>query len=152
MLVLLDSTPLGMVTNPKASPENDECSEWFEALLSKGVSFRVPEIADYEIRRELLRANKQKGIRRLDGLKATIGYVSLSTDMMLKAAELWAMIRNLGLPTADDKALDGDVILAAQAILTSAGSEEIIIATQNVGHLNRFDTATVKAKEWRDIT
>jgi predicted nucleic acid-binding protein len=152
MLIFLDSTPLGMVTNPNASPENDECSRWFEGLLAKGVTFRVPEIADYEIRRELLRANKQRGLRRLDGLKNTIGYVELTTDTMLKAAELWAWVRNRGLPTADEKALDGDVILAAQARLTSADRDQIIIATQNVSHLSRFDTATVISKEWRDIS
>jgi hypothetical protein len=71
---------------------------------------------------------------------------------MLKAAELWAWVRNRGLPTADEKALDGDVILAAQARLTSADTDQIIIATQNVSHLSRFDTTTVISKEWRDIT
>lgn len=152
MLIFLDSAPLGMVTNPNAAAENDECSKWLETLLAKGVSFRVPEIADYEIRRELLRANKQNGLRRLDGLKNAIGYVALTTDAMLKAAELWAWVRNRHLPTAGDKALDGDVILAAQARLTSADRGQVIIATQNVKHLSRFDTSTVVSKEWRDIT
>jgi hypothetical protein len=152
MLVFLDSSPLGMVTNPNASPENYECSEWLEELLTKGVSCRVPEIADYEIRRELVRANKARGIHKLDGLKSLIGYVPITTAMMLKAAVLWANIRNAGLPTADDKALDGDVILAAQALLESSErEEEIIIATENVGHLARFDTDMVKSRQWRDI-
>ena len=70
---------------------------------------------------------------------------------MLKAAELWAAVRNIGLPTAGDEALDGDVILAAQAILTSNVLEQTIIATQNVAHLSRFDTPTVTAMEWRDV-
>ena len=37
----------------------------------------MPEIADYEVRRELLRANKAKGIKRLDELKRTMGYVPI---------------------------------------------------------------------------
>jgi len=152
MLIFLDTSPLGMVTNPNASPENTACSEWLEKLLARGVAVRFPEISDYELRRELIRANKLRALRRLDGLKTAIGYVPLTTDMMLKAARLWAYVRNIGLPTADKKALDGDAILAAQAHLVSADIEEIIIATENYKHLSRFDTATVKAKEWKDIT
>jgi len=64
------------------------------------VTVLVPEIADYEVRRELLRANKKLGIQRLDTLKATIGYLPLTTAAMLKAAEFWAIARNAGHPTA----------------------------------------------------
>lgn len=41
-------------------------------------------------------------------------------------------------PTADDKALDRDVILAAQATIISNQGEGIVIATTNVSHLTRF--------------
>ncbi len=66
---------------------------------------------------------------------------------MLKAAQFWAQVRKQGIPTADDKALDGDVILAAQAILIQDVGHEVIIATTNVGHLSRL----AQAKKWRDI-
>ncbi len=61
---------------------------------------------------------------------------------MLMAAGFWAEARRLGRPTADSKALDGDVILAAQAAQANA-----VIATENVGHLSLF----VEAARWRDI-
>jgi predicted nucleic acid-binding protein len=147
-IVLLDAGPLGLVTNPRATPENLECNKWLEALLLNGFQVYVPEIADYEVRRELLRANKLQGVRRLDELKNAIGYIPLNTEMMLKAAEFWAQVRQQGQPTADDKALDGDVILAAQAdILGNDGVVSVIIATTNVGHLSRL----VPASTWRDI-
>jgi len=82
----------------------------------------VPEIADYEVRRELLRARKTRGLERLDLIRKTLGYLPLTTNMMLKAAELWTQARNQGTPTADRKALDCDVISAAQALSEKASS------------------------------
>lgn len=94
------------------------------------------------MRRELLRANKALGLNRLDFLKAAVPYLPLTTPIMLKAAELWAEVRRRGLPTSDPKALDCDVILAAQALEVDG-----IVATENVGHLSRL----VRAKNWREI-
>ena len=54
MIVLLDAGPLGMITNPKSSPENQECKDWLANLVSKGIEIVIPEIVDYELRRELL--------------------------------------------------------------------------------------------------
>lgn len=146
-VVLLDSGPLGMVTNPRATPLALECQLWLDSLEPKGYKVMLPEIADYEVRRELLRAGKVAGIRRLDQLKTTITYRPITTEVMLKAAEFWAEARRRGRPTADPKALDGDVILAAQAVLVADEGNEVIIATTNVGHLSQF----VDAREWQLI-
>ena len=59
-IVLLDAGPLGMITNPKSSPENEACKDWVTKLASRGVDIVIPEIADYEVRRELLRAEKDR--------------------------------------------------------------------------------------------
>jgi len=146
-IVVLDTGPLGMVTNPRASPEIDRCNLWLQDLLANNIRVIIPEIADYEIRRELLRAGKRKGLARLDDLKGIIDYAPITTRAMLKAAELWAETRNRHRPTADDKALDGDVILAAQAILVADQEKQVVVATTNVGHLEWF----IKAREWKDI-
>jgi len=147
--ILLDAGPLGMVTNPRASGITLECQLWLENQIQQGSIILIPEIADYEVRRELIRAGKQRGIRQLDQLKAVLAYIPLTTEMMLKAAELWAQVRQLGQPTADPSALDGDVILAAQAMLTTQQRrQEIVIATTNVGHLSRFAVA----QNWQEIT
>jgi hypothetical protein len=95
----------------------------------------------------LLRAGKGKGVERLDILKR-LGYIPLSTDAMLRAAEFWAQARQAGLATAPDEALDADVILAAQAVIIGNSSEnDVVVATGNVGHLSRF----VRAELWNDI-
>lgn len=73
----------------------------------------VPEIADYEVRRELIRAKKREGIERLNALIKQLDYLAITTPAMRKAAEYWAQARRQGRPLAADAALDGDVILAA---------------------------------------
>jgi predicted nucleic acid-binding protein len=146
-LILLDSGRLGMVTNPKAKGLPLACQQWLKTLLKRGERFAIPEIADYEVRRELLRANLLKSVRRLDHLTQTLEYIPIQTDTMLLAASLWAEVRKRGQPTADPKALDGDVILAAQAQILANEAAEVIIATTNVGHLIRFATVL----NWQDI-
>lgn len=144
-IVLLDSGPLGMISHPRNHPE---IKLWLANLLRSGVNVKIPEIADFEVRRELLRANKTKGIQRLDNLINQIGYLPITRQVMLKAAEFWAQARKQGQPTADNKVLDADVILAAQAFIISNQDQEVIIATTNVRHLTRF----VNAKTWNEIT
>ncbi|MCW6052104.1 nucleic acid-binding protein [Lyngbya sp. CCAP 1446/10] len=147
-IVLLDSGPLGIVTNPKAaSPLYQEGKLWLQSLPLKGYIVMLPEIADYEVRRELIRAGKLASIKRLDELKAEIPYRPLTSEVMLLAAQLWADARSRGRPTADPHALDGNVILAAQAILEANQGNEVVIATTNVKHLSQF----VDAREWLSI-
>jgi len=106
----------------------------------------VPAIVYYEIKRELLRANKVVGIARLDAFVSATPdrYLALTDDALRFAAELWAQSRRTGRPTADPIALDIDVLLAAQA-LRSAGSP--IVATTNPKHLSQF----VPAQLWTEI-
>jgi predicted nucleic acid-binding protein len=111
--------------------------------LDSGVTIILPEIADYEVRRNLLLEGLTKSLARLDRLKEVLIYQPLTTDVMLRAAEMWADARRSGIPTADAKELDGDVILAAQAERAGA-----LVATENVGHLSRF----IDARSWRDVS
>ncbi|NEP30895.1 MULTISPECIES: nucleic acid-binding protein [unclassified Moorena] len=146
-VIVLDSAPVGLITNPKGAALSLKCQEWFYNLFDRGYDVVLPEIIDYEIRRELLRANKVSGIKKLNRLKAEIIYLPITTEVMLKAAELWAEVRKKGKPTADPKALDGDVILAAQAILVTNSGYDVTVATNNTKHLSLF----VNAREWQEI-
>jgi len=66
---------------------------------------------------------------------------------MLLAASLWAETRKQGKPTADNQALDGNVILAAQAKIEELKENSIIVITTNKKHLSFF----VDAREWQEI-
>ncbi|MDQ3303880.1 MAG: nuclease [Actinomycetota bacterium] len=112
--ILLDAGPLGLVTHPRVE-QNREAALWLRGLLAAGVSVLVPEISDYEIRRELLRAGRTRGLSRLDSLAEDLGYLPLTTEALRLAARFWDDARNQGQPTASDESLDADVILAAQA-------------------------------------
>jgi hypothetical protein len=137
-----------MITNPKSSPENEACKDWLANLASKGVELAIPEIADYEVRCELLRAGKERGLSRLDALRGMLGYAPITTTVMLKAAEFWATARRVGRQSADDASLDADMILAAQAMAMASDHDQTVIATTNVRHLALFSSAHI----WRDIS
>jgi hypothetical protein len=147
LIVLLDAGPLGMITNPKSSPENEACKNWLANLAYRGVEAVIPEIVDYEVRRELLRAGKERVLGRLDALRGMLGYAPITTAVMLKAAEYWATARRMGRQSADDASLDADMILVAQAGALVRDGDETVIATTNVRHLALF----VSARIWREI-
>lgn len=145
--MVLDTGPLGLVVHPRAE-QNAAANEWLEDLLADGVDVYLPEIADYELRRGLLKIGSKKSIERLDALKETLVYLPIETETMLSAARFWADARRQGRVTAPPEALDGDVILAAQTIaLESDRALSPVVATTNVGHLSMF----VAAEEWREI-
>ena len=143
--VLLDAGPLGLLSNPNRSPQVLACRVWLSSLQAAGRRLVVPEITDYEVRRELIRIRSHSALANLDALGAMLEYLPLTTGAIRLAAELWAQARNVGQPTAPDAALDGDVILAAQALYLNT---PVVVATANPGHLTRF----VAAELWSNIT
>ncbi|MGH9815226.1 MAG: type II toxin-antitoxin system VapC family toxin [Candidatus Acidiferrales bacterium] len=145
--ILLDAGPLGLATNPRASAAAEQCARWMESLSDRDVRIVVPEIADYEVRRELLRAEKLLGLQRLDQLRNTVDYLPITSECMLLAAQFWADCRKRGKPTAHDASLDADVILAAQAASLRDEGNDVVIATTNVGHLSMF----IPARRWMEI-
>src|SRR5689334_15382489 len=107
-VVFLDSTPLGLLSQRHGIRSADEAHEWFAFHLSRGIRFVVPEIVDYELRRELLRLRKRTSVARLDAFNAARPdrYLPVSTAALRLAAEIWATVRQQGIPTADHHALD----------------------------------------------
>ena len=143
-VIVLDTGPIGLITNPNLSEQSIACNVWLQRHLRSQSRIVVPEIADYEVRRELIRARKEEGLNRLDTLSQIVEYQPLTTASMRVAAKLWARARQTGQPTAGDNTIDGDMILIAQAMSLDTGA---IIATTNVKHLSRF----VSADEWQTI-
>lgn len=146
--VVLDSGPLGILVHRSTEGDPPRLRAWAQALERTGVRIVVPEICDYEVRRELLRARLPGASRRLDIAGTGLAYRPLTTATMRLAARLWADARSRGLPTAGREALDGDVILAAQSLVLADEGHDVVVATTNARHLERYVTARV----WSDIS
>lgn len=148
-IVVLDSYPLGLISKPPGKPDADRCTAWFRGLIWAGVLVVAPEIADYEVRRELLRVGATAGLRRLDLLMRDLIYAPITTPAMRAAAGHWARLRRAGLPTDDDARLDADCIVAAQAAAICGVGDTMTVASSNAGHLARFPG--IDAREWHEI-
>ena len=160
--VFLDTGVLSQATQRRGkSTEGDACRVWVQGLLAAKVVVFVPEICDYELRREFLRQSNTNGIARLDAF-VTSGiarYLSVNTSSLREAARLWAEVRKAGKPTAPDNALDGDCIVCGQVNewcnRSGIALADVVVATTNVSDLARFsDQAgnSLQCAEWRDIT
>lgn len=141
--VILDAGPLGLVTH--TNPKNADavaCARWLESLLSnENVQVFIPEVADYEVRRSLLKIGATKAINKLNQLNSVLSYLPINTPAMRKAAEFWAEARKLGKKTADDLVLDGDMVLVGQANQLQETHSRVIIATNNIRHIQLFAEA-----------
>ena len=150
--VVLDTSPLGLLTQKRGHADGDACRVWAAALDQAGCLFFVPETADYELRREFLRLGNAGAVARLDHFNANVTgqYLPLTTPDVRLAASLWAQVRNQGKPTAPPEALDADALIAAQSRLLNPaafGLSSAVVATANVGHLNALTNAVL----WSDI-
>jgi hypothetical protein len=147
--VLLDSGPLGIASGRPGSLLPDQCRVWIDGLLARGVDVIVPEVADYEVRRELTRVGAYPSLHRLDQLVVTgrLSYAPVTTVEWRQAAIVWADARARGVPTASRDALDADVILAACAATIGQTGDTVMVATMNVGHLARY----CDARLWTSI-
>src|SRR6266849_6520999 len=107
LTLVLDTGPLGKVSNPKSSAENDAAAAWLQDHLRVGTRIIVPEIANYELRRELILGNKTRGLQKLDSLIAMLEYLPITTEAIYEAARCWADARKRGMSTAHEHSIDG---------------------------------------------
>jgi predicted nucleic acid-binding protein len=132
--LLLDTAVLGEVCHPRKYAD-------VRAWLARSVFHHdvlISEVADYELRRELLRIGSKRSLHRLDELTRELTYVPMATSTWRAAATL----RRAGTVTAAPNALDGDVLIAAQALAEGAS-----VVTPNLRHFE----AIVPAVSWRDV-
>ncbi len=153
-VLILDTFPLSSTAEreppPGVAPTTlDLCHRWILDCVAAGNRVVAPAISYYEALRELERLHATGQIARLRAFCHTVPnrYLSLTDEDLELAAKLWGRARNAGTPTARADALDGDVILAAQALSLRVPAQDLVVATTNVAHLSLF----VPAGLWTDI-
>ncbi len=148
-IIVLDSGPPGDACRRRGHPDMERLNLWLHQAMANGAMLAIPEIADYEVRRGLLWDRAVDGIERLDKLRNDLRhYIPINSAAMRRAAELWAEARRNGIGTADDRAIDADVIVAAQAMDFTGPSDSLVLATYNTRHLSRY----VNAQHWDAIS
>jgi predicted nucleic acid-binding protein len=149
-VIALDAGPFGMAGHGPGNPKASDLRVWMFTAWANGAVIVVPEIVDYEVRRSLILAELWESIGRLDALYVhPARYLPITTSAMRRAAELWARVRREHRPTAGDRSVDGDAIVAAQALEFCGVADELLVATDNVNHLSRY--VGDRARSWRDI-
>jgi predicted nucleic acid-binding protein len=146
-VIILDTNVLGLICHRSRHQENVEVRRWLAKLRDRRIELAIPEIADYELRRSLIRIESAKSIIFLDSLETDATYLPLTTSIMRRAASLWAESRRIGQITAPDAALDGDVILSAQAIDVENSGIPVLVVSTNLRHLRWF----VNTRQWDAI-
>jgi predicted nucleic acid-binding protein len=146
-MIILDTGVLGLLCHRTAHLDVVAVRKWLTSLQDQHIEVAIPEIADYELRRSLLRIGSTKSIATLETIEATSTYLPITTEVMRIAANLWAESRRNGLVTGPDSSLDGDVILAALALSEQTIAHPVLVATTNLRHLQWF----VAAEKWTSI-
>jgi predicted nucleic acid-binding protein len=137
--LLLDTGVLGQICHPR---KHGDVRTWLRGAVQIH-AVMISELADYELRRELLRIGATRSLIRLDELARELLYVPVTTTHWRDAAALWATARARGVVTAAPDSLDGDVLLAAQA--REAGAT---IVTTNEKH---FEALGIAALAWGSV-
>lgn len=138
MRLLLDTGVLGRICHPR---KYQDVRMWFADAIGHH-DILVSEVADYELRRELIRIGATRSLSRLDELARELRYVPATTATWRSAANLWAWLRRTGKATASGDGLDGDVLIAAQA-----RAEEAVVVTTNPRHFEPL----VHAWPWDEV-
>lgn len=150
MVIILDTYPTSCASKEpdKVPTFSDQCSTWIAACELRGHRILVTAIAYFEVLRELEMRTATMQIERLKNYCLRPSrFLSLATEDLELAASLWGQSRRAGKPTSDQKALDVDVISAAQALSLGLPATEYIIATTNPGHQSRF----LPCDSWQNI-
>ena len=154
MIIFLDTGVLGYLCNPNPSKKSQECKKWLYQVMVRGARVVTSEICKYEVKRSLILVQMKnnsdsEGIKRLEELTNEIEFLPITGEAFDIAAEIWAESIIQWIPTAVEIDINVDIIICAQyrVLKRNNPGRYVVIATENVRHLNRF----AEAHQFNDI-
>lgn len=127
MKLVLDTGVLGQLCHPR---KYDDVRAWFASTVDT-YDFLLSEVADYELRRDLIRLGARRSLNRLDELGRELHYLPMSTPAWRSAAQLWAWVQRQPQNDLAAGGLDSHILIAAQARTATAS----VVTT----HRHRFE-------------
>ena len=151
MKIILDSGILGFASHPQLHKKYSDFFAWIQSNIAYKNDLVIPEVADYEVRRSLIKIGS-RSISILDDLQSYEGfeYLPINTRAMRIAAESWATARKQGKQGTGNSRLDADMVLVGQTLEFSEAikvEEDVVLATTNIKDLEDF----CNAKKWEEI-
>ena len=144
-LIILDSAPLGHICNSRNRNDYKKLKDFVKSL---SFSICVPEIIDYELRRNLELEGLRKSVNLLSQFQRRDQILRLESQDLIEAAELWAWCRRRGKPTTENRGLDIDVILVAQSLSQLSRFDKVVILTVDIGDLSVFSDLGILLWDW----
>ena len=133
--VLLDAGTLGILAHDNPSARGRACQRWAVDLRRKGLTFFIPALADYEVRRGLELHGSVKSLEVLDSLIERYVYLPPTVAAIRHASTLWVAARKRGRLPGRDTDLNPDILLAGQALELQAEGYDAWVATDNLKHV-----------------
>lgn len=88
-MIILDSSPLGLILQKTGYQKAEASRAWLAKHVAEGSRIVVPEIIDYEVRRELLRLKDNVSVQSLDRFNSAEvdRFLRLNAGVLLLAAD-----------------------------------------------------------------
>ncbi len=133
---LLDSTIVSKIIKR----DDQSIKKRFQQALRNNSKILISPIVFYEVMRFFYHKKAVKEINFLLKLVDKLYWIDTNYNTWDKGAKIWAQARSIGRPTADEKSLDADVLIAAQAKEHNA-----VVVTKNTKH---FTYLGVENEQW----
>ena len=132
-LALLDTDTLSEIMKARDAQVLQNARDY----LSEHGHFRFSILSRYEILRGLKASNAAKQIELFENRCLSSYVISLTDDVVVRAADIYATLRREG-----NLITDADILIAATALI-----HQLILVTENTAHFNRISGLTIKS--WR---